>query len=47
MNSMKAIEKAQKGCAELAKSYGVPVSVVVWMGNNKYIVVKDGQEIRI
>ena len=44
---MKPIAKAEKDKSELAKSYGVPVSSVVWIGNNKYIVVKDGKQIRI
>ena len=43
----KAIEKAQRDCAKLAKKYSVPESAVVWIGDNKYIVVKDGKEIRI
>ncbi len=43
----KKIEKARKKSEKLAKKYGVPVSSVVWIGNNKYIVVKDGNEIRI
>lgn len=41
------IEKAKKDCLELAKKYSVAPSCVVWIGNNKYIVVKDGEEIRI
>lgn len=43
----KAIEKAERDCVELAAAYGVPVSAVVWMGDNKYIVIKDGEAIRI
>lgn len=43
----KAIEKAQKDRAELADSYNVPISAVVWLGDNKYIVIKNGEEIRI
>lgn len=42
-----AIEKAIKDKKELAKIYGVSISSVVWIGNNKYIVVKDGKEIII
>lgn len=42
-----AIEKAQKDRLELAQAYGVSVGAVVWLGDNKYIVVKDGKEIRI
>ena len=44
---MKPIEKAQRDCAELAAQYGVPQSSVVWIGDNKYIVVKDGNQIRV
>lgn len=43
----KAIEKVQCDRLELAKEYGVHVSSIVWMGDNKYIVIKDGQEIKI
>ena len=43
----KAIEKAQRDREELADSYGVPVSAVIWKGNNKYIVIKDGKQIKI
>jgi len=42
---MKPIEKAEKDKQELAASYDVPVSSVVWIGDNKYIVVKGGIEI--
>ena len=41
------IEKAKRDKAELAKEYDVPTSAVVWIGDNKYIVIKDGKEIRI
>lgn len=43
----KAIEKAQKDRTELAVSYNVPISAVVWLGDNKYIIIKNGEEIRI
>lgn len=39
--------KAARDRVELAAAYGVPVSAVVWIGDNKYIVVKDGETIRI
>lgn len=42
-----AIEKAQRDCAELAREYNVSLSSVVWIGDNKYIVIKNGKEIRI
>lgn len=44
---MTPVEKAKKDKEELAKSYDVPVTSIVWMGDNKYIVIKDGMEIRI
>lgn len=40
----KAIETAKKAKEELAKLYGVPVSSIVWKGDNKYILVKNGKE---
>ena len=40
----KTIGKANKHARELEKKYNVPV---VWMGKNKFIVVKDGKEIAI
>ena len=43
----KIIDKAQKDRAKLAEEYGVSESSVVWLGDNKYIVVKNGVEIRI
>lgn len=43
----KAIEKAIKDKKELAEQYNVSTSNIVWMGNNKYIVIKDGKEIYI
>ena len=42
-----AIEKAQKDRKELAQQYNVCYSSVVWCGDNKYIIVKNGKEIRI
>lgn len=42
-----ALEKAIKDKAELAEKYGVSTSAIVWIGDNHYIVVKDGKEIRI
>lgn len=43
----KAIEKAQKDVSELSKEYNVPTSAVIWMGGNKYIIIKEGKEILI
>lgn len=42
-----AIEKAKKDKKVLAKTYDVPASAVIWIGDNHYIIVKDGKEIRI
>jgi len=42
-----AIEKALKDRHKLAKEYNVPISAIVWIGDNHYIIVKDGKEIRI
>lgn len=44
---MNQIDKAQKDKKELAKEYDVPESSIVWIGDNKYIVIKDGKEILI
>lgn len=44
---MSPIVKAQKDRKKLANQYAVPESAIVWIGDNKYIVVKDGKEIRI
>lgn len=43
----KTITKAIRDKKELSKSYDVSVSAIVWIGDNHYIVVKDGKEIRI
>ena len=42
--SEKAIEKASKQARELEKKYNAPV---VWMGGNKFIIVKDVKEIKV
>ena len=41
------IEKAHKDRTELARQYDVSPSCVVWIGDNHYIVCKNGKEIRI
>lgn len=43
----KAIEKAIRDKESLARSYDVSVTSIVWINDNKYIVIKDGKEIRI
>ena len=42
-----ALEKAIQDKMELAREYDVPTSAIVWIGDNHYIVVKDGKEIKI
>lgn len=42
------MKKIQRDRKELAQSYNVPESRIVYIGDNKYIVVlTDGKEIRI
>ncbi|MGN1456945.1 MAG: hypothetical protein ACI4XP_03200 [Acutalibacteraceae bacterium] len=43
----KLLKKVEKDKKELAREYNVEYSSVVYIGNNKYIVVVDGKEIRI
>ena len=44
----KLMEKVMKGKKELANSYGVDTSRIVYIGDNKYIVVtNDGRDVRI
>ena len=44
----KLLEKVRKDKKELAIAYDTDESKIVYIGNNKYIVVlKDGQNIRI
>ena len=40
------IEKAQKDKLEIAKKYNIPISTIVWIGDNHYIIVKNGIEIK-
>lgn len=44
---MNATDKAIMDKIALATEYDVPVSCIVWIGNNHYVIVKDGREIRI
>lgn len=32
---------------QLAKEYGVSPTSIVWMGGNNFVIVKDGEEIRV
>lgn len=43
----KSIEKAQRDKKELAVFYNVPESYIVWIGDNHYIVIADGKEIKV
>jgi hypothetical protein len=43
----KLYEKIKKDKEELSESYDVPISAIVYIGNNKYIVCKNGEEIYI
>lgn len=44
----KLMEKVQRDKKELAATYNTTESSVVWIGDNKYIVVtRDGKEIRV
>ena len=43
----KAITKAIKAKKRLAKQYNVSTSSIVWLGDNRYIVVVNGKEIRV
>ena len=44
----KLMKKVARDRKDLAKSYSTDESKVVYIGNNKYIVVlRDGKEIRI
>lgn len=42
-----AIKKAHHDKELLSKEYCVPVSSIVWIGDNHYIIVKNGGEIRL
>lgn len=44
---MNPIGKAQKDKARLASLYDVPISAIVWIGGNEYIIVKDGVELKV
>lgn len=41
------IEKAKKDKKELAMSYDISEVSIVWMGDNHYIIVINGKEIRV
>jgi hypothetical protein len=44
----KLMDKVRKDKKELAKSYNTDESRIIYLGDNKYIVIlKSGQEIRI
>lgn len=45
----KAIEKAYKAKCKLATAYNVEMTSIVWMGDNKFIIVDvdNGKEIEV
>lgn len=43
----KAIHKAMKDKRNLAALHGVPVSSIVWLGKNRFVVMKDHEELRV
>jgi hypothetical protein len=43
----KAIEKAYKAKCKLATAYNVEITSIVWMGDNKFIIVDNGKEIEV
>ena len=43
----KLLKKVERDIKKLAEQYDVSISAVVYIGDNHYIVVKDGKEIRI
>jgi len=42
-----AIKKAINDKKKLSEEYDVPTSAIIWAGNNHYIIVKNGKEIRV
>lgn len=43
----KAIEKAYKAKCKLATAYNIEMTSIIWMGDNKFIVVANGKEIEV
>ena len=44
---MDSIERAAKIKERLAAKYGVSVTAIVWVGERRFVVCKDGKEIRV
>lgn len=44
---MGSIERAAKIKKKLAAKYGVSTTAIVWAGNRKFFVCKDGEEHKI
>lgn len=42
-----SIEKAKQDKIHLAREYEVPITSIIWIGDNHYIIVQDGKEIKI
>lgn len=45
--SEKIIERANRNKKEFAALYDVSESNVIWLGNEQFIIIKNGEEIRI
>lgn len=43
----KAIEKAYKTKYKLAIAYNIEMTSIIWMGDNKFIIVDNGKEIEV
>lgn len=44
---MRSIEMAAKIKEKLSAEYGVSTTAIVWVGNGKFVVCKDGEEHKI
>lgn len=44
---MDSIERAYRKKLKLAELYGVSVTSIVWVGERRFVVCKDGKEIRV
>ncbi len=44
---MDSIERAYRKKLKLAELYGVSVTSIVWIGGDKFIIVKNGAETEI
>ena len=44
---MGRIERAYQKKLKLSRLYGVSVSAIVWMGGNRFVIVRDGTETEV